>query len=585
MSRAIATGWLLLTWVLVTPVGLSAEEPQEGHFGEVVQVRLVNVEVWVTDDRGAHIQGLGPEDFLVLEDGEPVEISYFAEIRRNRLLLEGSDPAASPAGEGAGEEPRARGAAERQPNHLVVYLDKLHLAPGSLKRIVRDLRELLWDLRVPPERMLIVSQGRELQTELAFGSTRREAEAALDRLERSGAGKDSGAVEKRLVIRNLQQLWQTAEQFAASSPLGGPSGDRVCDYFMPRALKDIENYIVESRQRLTVTLDHLSSVAAFLSGVRGVKTMLYVSDSLERTPGADLIAFANDLCPQWYDSRLLPLGEELSRDFDRLTRHANANRVTIYALQTSGLEGNFSMGADQGFLELRGTRSFDGLMRTTERDGMTVLAAETGGRAIFNRNEFDRELAAVADEMENYYSLAYDPRHGGDRGDHEIEVRLVGHDFRVRHREGYRDKDPDVRMAERLQGALFLGLVDNPMGVRLGAGSVERDGEKHLIVPLHVIVPAESVVFLPGEEGEVAQLSLQFRTENTRRRGGVFEAQTFRVGKPPGGQEFISLLVRLRLREGVHVVAVGVRDDTTREASFVSTTLELHRSAETLPGG
>ncbi len=122
------------------------------------------------------------------------------------------------------------------------------------------------------------------------------------------------------------------------------------------------------------------------------------------------------------------------------------------------------------------------------------------------------------------------------------------------------------------------------MGIRLGAGSIERHGEKRLIVPLHVMVPADKVVFLPAEEGEVAQLSLQFRTENTRSRGGVFEAQTFRVRKPPGDQEVISLLVRLRLQEGVHVVAVGVRDDATRDASFVSTTLELHRSSETLPG-
>ncbi len=414
VSGAITTGSLslLLAWGGVLAAGLSADEPREGRFGEVVQVRLVNVEVWVTDDRGAHIQGLPPEEFVVLEDGKPVEITYFAEIRRNRLLLDGEDPFAPPAEDRGREEPRGDGGSAREPNHLVVYLDKLHTAPGNMKRVVRDLRELLWDLRVPPEQMLILSQGRELQMELPFGSSRREAEAALDRLERSGTGTDNGAVEKRLAVRNLQQLWQTAEQFAASSPLGGPSGDAVCDYFMPRAQKDIENYIFETQQRLNVTLDHLSSVAAFLSGVRGVKTMLYVSDSLERTPGVDLVAFANDLCPQWHDSRLLVLGEELSREFDRLTRHANANRVTIYALQASGLEGNFSMGADQGFLELRGTRSFDGLERATARDGMTVLAAETGGRAIFNRNEFDRELAAVADEMENYYSLAATTRWG-----------------------------------------------------------------------------------------------------------------------------------------------------------------------------
>lgn len=562
-----------------------AQAQEEGRFGEVLDVRLVNVEVWVTDDNGAHIHGLTTDDFVVLEDGEPVEITYFAEIRRNRLLLD--EP---PADEAPGDDrPPQPGVVERgstrEPNHLVVYLDHLHTAPASQKRMVDDLREMLWDLRVPPERMLILSQGRELQTELPFGSRREEVEAALARIVRAGSRGGTAGADKRLAIRNLQQLWKTAEELGTTSPRTSNTGSAACEYFMPRAISDIEMYMLESRERLVITLDHLSSVAAFLSGVPGVKTLLYASDSLERAPGTDLAAFANDLCPGWQDSRLFVLGEELSRDFDRLTRHANANRVTIYSLQTSGLEGNFTMGADQGFMEFRGTRSFDALKRSSEREGASVLASRTGGRIIVNRNQFDRELAKIADEMENYYSLAYEPPHGGDRGEHEIEVKLAGHDFHLRHRQGYQDKDPDVRMAERLQGALYLGLVENPLGVRLGAGTVETVGAKKVMVPLHVVVPADRIVFLPAEEREIARLSLQLRTQDTRTHEGVFETQAFEIPRPPGDGELISLLIRLRLPEGVHVVAVGVRDDTTREASFVSTTLELHRTSDTLSGG
>ena len=34
-------------------------------------------------------------------------------------------------------------------------------------------------------------------------------------------------------------------------------------------------------------------------------------------------------------------------------------------------------------------------------------------------------------------------------------------------------------------------------------------------------------------------------------------------------------MMELNLPEGVHLVAVGLRDDATRESSFVTTTLQL----------
>jgi len=53
-----------------------------------MDVIVVNVEVWVTDKKDIPIRGLAASDFEILEDGKPVPITNFSEIR--------TEPAAAP---------------------------------------------------------------------------------------------------------------------------------------------------------------------------------------------------------------------------------------------------------------------------------------------------------------------------------------------------------------------------------------------------------------------------------------------------------------------------------------------------------
>ncbi|HVS62709.1 MAG TPA: VWA domain-containing protein [Thermoanaerobaculia bacterium] len=592
MRRTIETAsWLSLAIaLLMAAAGIPQEEPspsqasrqqtaQEGlppdlQFVDVIDVQLVNVEVWVTDGRGRPVRGLTADDFEVLEDGEPVEISYFAEVQEEKPVLSSLERSLA---EPEADAPAPPAAPTVEPNHLVIYFDEQHLKPDSRRRAIADLGEFLASEEVPPERVLILSQDQSLKTEATFGSTWLELEDALERLSESLPRGGLMASEKRLAIRELQDLWQWALSVAQ-----GDSPDAACDIFLPRAVPRVEVYAEEARDRIEVTLDHLASAASFLTGIPGVKTLLFVSDALERAPGTDLMDYINDLCPIQQQTSMFLLSDELSQAYRRLTRHANANRVTIYALQTEGLSSGFLSSAEQaGGGGYRGSISFDTAKRLSEREGMSTLAAETGGRAIFNRNEFDAELSAMAREMSSYYSLAYEPTHGGDRGDHELEVRVRGGgDLEVRHRRGYRDKSADVQMTERLQGAVYLGLVDNPLGVRLGAGEVEPAPQKKMMtVPLRVLVPAEQVTFLPREGEVVAQLSVQVSTRNAVDQKGIFDHRAYRLHwKTPSDQEAVVLSMDLVLPPGLHVVAVGVRDDASRVSSFVSTTVELHEA-------
>src|SRR4029079_17388962 len=58
---------------------VNAQQPDGyGAFLDTVEVRVVNVDVIVTDKSGAFRPGLTREDFVLKVDGKPVEISNFA---------------------------------------------------------------------------------------------------------------------------------------------------------------------------------------------------------------------------------------------------------------------------------------------------------------------------------------------------------------------------------------------------------------------------------------------------------------------------------------------------------------------------
>lgn len=84
----------LSTAAATAPLGRH-ETPAES-FAETIEVRVVNLEVVVTDSHGERVTGLQREDFVVRVDGEPVPILYFSERgepeRRGPTHPEDSDP-------------------------------------------------------------------------------------------------------------------------------------------------------------------------------------------------------------------------------------------------------------------------------------------------------------------------------------------------------------------------------------------------------------------------------------------------------------------------------------------------------------
>ena len=73
----------------------------------------------------------------------------------------------------------------------------------------------------------------------------------------------------------------------------------------------------------------------------------------------------------------------------------------------------------------------------------------------------------------------------------------------------------------------------------------------------------------------LADVTLRIMARPVNGNTMVIEDRTFQVQGAPGATGLADLAVELRLAAGTHVTAIGVQDANTREASFVSTTLQV----------
>ena len=68
-SAVALAGSLVLAAGLAAAPSPAPESPQSSPFGEEIDVRVVNVEVVVTDGKGERVTGLSPRDFTLTVDG------------------------------------------------------------------------------------------------------------------------------------------------------------------------------------------------------------------------------------------------------------------------------------------------------------------------------------------------------------------------------------------------------------------------------------------------------------------------------------------------------------------------------------
>src|SRR2546430_10860098 len=177
--------------LLALPTGLlSAQQPPT--FTEEVEVRVMDVDVTVTDKSGRPVPDLKREDFTVKVDGKPVPIDYFARVEAGTIHA----PDLATASPDQVLAAYRRGDEAFVPRHFLMYVDLGHLAPDGRKRGLEGLRDLIARMG-PNDQGRVLMFDRRSKGLTGWTSSKEELFAALTRNENAGVGRSRLLTERR----------------------------------------------------------------------------------------------------------------------------------------------------------------------------------------------------------------------------------------------------------------------------------------------------------------------------------------------------------------------------------------------------
>ena len=194
----------------------SPETEASEEFFEVIDVEIVNIDVWVTDRKGDPISDLGSDDFVVLRNGAPVEISNFYAVTDGRAMPGQTRAVAEQIVTPLEARPLEQAEDEQlAPEHrlwLIVYIDNYNLDPVERDRVLPGVREFLARTVRGSDRAMIVTFDRGLEVIQPFTGGGSELFSALDQA-RGETGYE--ALRRRQQMQTLQRIDRARSQSQA----------------------------------------------------------------------------------------------------------------------------------------------------------------------------------------------------------------------------------------------------------------------------------------------------------------------------------------------------------------------------------
>ncbi len=540
-----------------------AGEDKQGFFIDVVDVSVVDLDVFVTDKKGNPVTGLTKDDFEVFENRREMTITNFYPVVDGKVARkEAVPPPADPSPTVADEVPPVAPQQEadqlpaKQRLSLVVYIDNFNIRPFQRNRVMRELRAFLRKHVQKGDRVALVTYDRSLHLRQPFTSNPAVISRGLQELETVSGQGVHAVSERRDALERIEE--STTEQ-------EGLSFARI---YAGSIFNDIQ-----------FTISALRDYVDGLAGVPGRKMILYVSEGLPMRAGEDLFYAVQEKFKTTGGGLTQIYDFDASRKFQALAAAANANRVSFYTIDAGGLR---VYGADVSERTPNNGIHVDQIHTTNVQSSLQYLAERTGGKAIINTNRVTPALEKIAQDFRTYYSLGYTPSHHGDGRYYRIEVKVKGRKgLRVRHRDGYRDKPPAVRAADSVLSGLIHKIDDNPIAIDLEFGRPTAANRGNYTMPLSVSIPLKNIALVPsGAETYEARLTVFVAVQDEE--GGTSEVRNVElpISIPAAQIEAAraqSYLYKLDLlmRQGAHRVAIGLRDQVGAEFSLITRSVQV----------
>jgi VWFA-related protein len=433
---------------------------------------VITVDAIVRDKSGAVVRGLTAADFEIREDGQPQQILNFSfeEIREkapNRIetaeLLAGVDqklqeqvrPTASAQPAAAAPAAAPINSETMAGRRLITLLfDTSSMQPDDVQRAVDSAQKYVSEKMSPADLVAVVTINSSLNVLTDFTADRARVASALARL---------GYTEGTATPPPDASTAASDEAAAAST-----------DDTTTTDTSDMDMFNNDIRLRA------LKTIADTLAPIEQKKSIIYFSAGMQRS------------------------GQDNQVELRSAINSAVRANVSFYPIDTRGLQAVVP-GGDARQASGRGNAMFSGRGVAQQydtlagsQDTLTTLAANTGGRAFTDTNDFGEAFARVQNDMSAYYLLAYSSSNTVHDGRYRrIEVRVKRSGLKVESRSGYYAERDFVHTSRgdretQLQDQLFAAVSATDVPVMVTAGWFRIAADKYY-VPIAVAVPGSAI--------------------------------------------------------------------------------------------
>lgn len=540
-------GFVLCLAQLVALAAQAEQEPIPSIYGESVDVRLVNIEVVVTDGKDQRVSGLGPEDFRLLVDGKEVEISNFSEIREGAVTVE--DGSVSSSGPAAAVE------AGQVPTRYLVYIDDFFSIPQHRNRVLDRLAEQIDGLSPGDSMALVAFNGRKLDLLAPWSSSPTELRAAVAKAKERRA---YGIVQR--VARE-----QSVNDPGAGEQLELPS-------WVPRdgSLNTQQRaYAQQLEMQLRNEVRAAQSALRAMSAIEGRKVFLILAGGWPHLT-QEHASISQPTFPQGGLSKVGGLYQPLI---------ATANRLgfTVYPIDVPGIGASGPEAAtDPGFDASSGPGVIDRSLPTSDTNleaTLSIIARETGGRPLLNSLR-DRALETAVADTRSFYWLGFVPDRRGDGREHEIKFKMKPKGLSARFRQSFHDLSRSAELSMMVEAWLLFGEVPSDRLLPVKVGEIAVSGKK-MKVPLLVGIPVDEVTILKIGEEYVAELELRIGALDAKANMTDVQVTPIRLSSKnqPRSGKLVRYDTQLELWKEKHELIVSLFDPAT--GKLLSTRLNV----------
>lgn len=546
---------LLLALVLPPAMLQAGDDLSVNRFAACAEVRIAEIDVFVSDRQGRPVTGLTADDFTLLENRKQVEIRNFYAVR---------DEGAT-AGDTSGL------LAGGSPMLLIVYVDNVNIHPLNRGRFFKQFKEYLYSGLEEELLVMLVTNDRFNRARVSWGS---QGSLNIRQAFTDDPTRITFALDELDVLRGDRTYYDLERQDILREISRAEVGDPIARW---RILNRAKTYSASIFNDVKFSVRALDEFIDSLTGLAGHKVLLYVSDGFPMRSGEDVYYVLKEK----YGSESVGMQNfayDITRKLEGLVSTANANGITLYTLDTSGLAGQSSTAAASSSGVL--SSIIDTVERKNAQNPLLFMANQTGGRAMVDTTRIGPALESVTGDYRNYYSLGYRPGSAAEGRELSIKVKVRGRGRKLRYRRAFREVTPERRMEGAIRACLIYGYRNNPLDLQINLSAAEALKNGNYLVNCTVTIPHQGLTFIPGQDGgSEALVRLFVAVEDGQ--GVLSPVRELAVpvlgvprGSPVGDGEVHHFDLRLLMTRGRQTLVVGALDDVSCVTSFVTLACE-----------